>query len=66
MILYPGNVSEAEILLASGPVAFASQAGPLAGNHFLTVTDGLDRLADLDRGILWTSAKAIRLRRDSA
>jgi hypothetical protein len=55
-------VSETEILLAYGPVAFASKAGPLAGNHFLTVTDGLDRLADLGRGTLWTGAKSIRLR----
>lgn len=63
MILYPGGVSETEILLAYGPVAFASKAGPLAGNHFLTITDGLDRLADLGRDTLWTGAKAIRLRR---
>lgn len=66
MILYPGGVSETEILLAYGPVAFASKAGPLAGNHFLSITDGLDRLADLGRGTLWTGAKAIRLRRTVA
>ncbi|WP_061933386.1 DUF3830 family protein [Aureimonas sp. AU22] len=66
MILYPGGVSETEILLAYGPVAFASKAGPLAGNHFLTITDRLDVLADLGRGTLWTGAKAIRLRRPVA
>ncbi|ALN75150.1 DUF3830 family protein [Aureimonas sp. AU20] len=60
MILYPGGVSETEILLAYGPVAFASKAGPLAGNHFLTITDGLDKLAELGRGTLWTGAKDIR------
>ena len=66
MILYPGGVSETEILLAYGPVAFASKAGPLAGNHFLTITDGLDRLAVLGRDTLWSGAKAIRLRQPTA
>jgi hypothetical protein len=62
MILYPGGVSETEILVAYGPVAFASKAGPLAGNHFLTITDKLDTLAELGRGTLWTGAKPIRFR----
>ena len=66
MILYPGGVSETEILLAYGPVAFASKAGPLAGNHFLTITDRLDVLAGLGRDTLWTGAKSIRLRRPAA
>ncbi|WP_279483669.1 DUF3830 family protein [Aureimonas sp. SK2] len=64
MILYPGGVSETEILIAYGPVAFASKAGPLAGNHFLTITDKLDTLAELGRGTLWTGAKSIRFRLD--
>ncbi|MGQ4274032.1 DUF3830 family protein [Terrihabitans sp. B22-R8] len=63
VILYPGGVSETEILLAYGPVAFASKAGPLAGNHFLTITDGLDKLAELGRGTLWTGAKTIVFRK---
>ena len=62
MILYPGGVSETEILLAYGPVAFASKAGPLAGNHFLTITDRLDVLARLGRETLWTGAKTMVLR----
>ena len=62
MILYPGCVSETEILLAYGPVAFASKAGPLAGNHFLTITDRLDVLARLGRETLWTGAKTMVLR----
>ncbi len=64
VILYPGGVSETEILLAYGPVAFASKAGPLAGNHFLTILSGLDRLAALGRDTLWSGAKTIRFRRD--
>lgn len=38
MILYPGGISETEILLAYGGVHFASKLGQLAGNHFLTLT----------------------------
>ena len=59
MILYPGGVSETELLLAYGPVAFASKAGPLAGNHFLTVTSNLDNLHPLGRETLYRGAKAI-------
>lgn len=64
VILYPGGVSETEILLAYGPVAFSSKAGPLAGNHFLTILSRLDRLAALGRDTLWSGAKTIRFRRD--
>ena len=40
IILYPGGISETEILLAYGAVQFASKMGQLAGNHFLTVMEG--------------------------
>ena len=33
IILYPGGVSETEILMAYGPVSFASKAGPLAATR---------------------------------
>jgi hypothetical protein len=59
VVLYPGGVSETEILLAYGRVAFASMAGPLAGNHFLTITDRLDRIYPLGRRILWEGAQDI-------
>ena len=45
IILYPGGISETEILLAYGGVRFASKVGQLAGNHFLTITSGLENLA---------------------
>lgn len=60
-ILYPGGVSETEILFAYGGVSFASKAGPLAGNHFLSIIDGFDRLARVGRDTLRTGAKAIKL-----
>ncbi len=52
VILYPGGLSETELLLAYGPVSFASKAGPLSGNHFLTLTKGLDTLHALGRKTL--------------
>ena len=62
MILYPGGVSETEILIGYGAVAFASKAGPLAGNHFLSITGGLDALAALGRETLQTGAVDFEIR----
>ena len=59
VILYPGGVSETEILLAYGGLSFASKAGPLAGNHFLTLTSGLENLATLGKKVLWEGAQPI-------
>ena len=59
-ILYPGGISETETLLAYGPVSFASKAGQLAGNPFLTITDGLDQLHPIGRKTLWEGAQDIR------
>lgn len=61
MIVYPGGISETEILLAYGGVRFASKMGQLAGNHFLTVTSDLDKLAEIGRAVLWEGAKSIRI-----
>ncbi|HEY0353224.1 MAG TPA: DUF3830 family protein, partial [Enterovirga sp.] len=52
--------SETEILLAYGGVHFASKAGQLAGNHFLTLTSGLENLHKLGVSTLWQGAQAIR------
>jgi len=60
VILYPGGVSETEILLAYGGVRFASKVGQLAGNHFLTLTSGLENLYALGRKCLWEGAQKIR------
>src|SRR4029077_5210223 len=59
IVLYPGGVSETEILLAYGYVNFASKAGQLAGNHFATGVEGNDRLAELGRTFLWEGAQDI-------
>jgi hypothetical protein len=60
IILYPGGISETEILLAYGGVQFASKVGQLAGNHFLTVTHGAEHLAEIGRRCLWGGAHDIR------
>ena len=60
VILYPGGISETEILLAYGGVAFSSKMGQLAGNHFITLTGGLENLATLGNKVLWEGAQPIR------
>ena len=59
ILLHPGGVSETEILLAYGAVRFASKAGQLAGNHFLTIVEGLDQLRPLGEMALWQGAQTI-------
>jgi hypothetical protein len=58
-ILYPGGISETEILLAYGGVSFASKVGQLAGNHFLTITKGRENLVALGKMTLWQGAQDI-------
>ena len=59
IILYPGGISETEILLAYGGVHFACKMGQLAGNHFITITSGQDNLAALGKMTLWQGAQKI-------
>jgi hypothetical protein len=59
VILYPGGLSETEILLAYGSVDFSSKVGQLSGSHFMTLTSGLDQLPELGRTVLWEGAQDI-------
>jgi hypothetical protein len=59
IIVYPGGISETEILLAYGNVNFASKVGQLAGNHFLTVIEGREHLRPLGEMTLWRGAQEI-------
>jgi hypothetical protein len=61
LLLYPGGVSETEILFPYGPTQFASKAGVLAGNHFATIVEGADQLQKLGPRVLWEGAQPIRL-----
>lgn len=60
IILYPGGISETEILVAYGAVHFASKVGQLAGNHFITITEGLENLVAMGRSTLLKGAQPIR------
>jgi len=60
IILYPGGISETEILLAYGGVDFSSKMGQLAGNHFITLTSGNENLMTLGNSVLWKGAHDIR------
>ena len=62
IIVHPGSLGGTEILVAYGPTCFAGKVGQLAGNHFLTIRDGIDRLAKTGRTVLWEGAKPITFR----
>jgi hypothetical protein len=63
VILYPGGISETEILIAYGGVHFASKMGQLAGNHFITLTSGLENLHALGTKALWEGAQDVKFER---
>ena len=60
VLLYPGGISETEIIIAYGGVDFSSKMGQLAGNHFITLINGLENLPELGRRVLWEGAQSIR------
>ncbi|MCF7929153.1 MAG: DUF3830 family protein [Spirochaetales bacterium] len=62
VLLYPKGKSETEILIAYGSVHFASKAGTLAGNHFITITSDLDTLREIGISTLWEGKKPIAFR----
>ncbi len=59
LLLYPGGVSETEILFPYGGTLFASRMGQLAGNHFATIEDGAEQLPELGHLVLWEGAQDI-------
>ena len=61
LLIYPGGISEMEMILAYGGVSFASKVGQLAGSHVLTITEGLAQLYELGRKTLYEGAQNIRI-----
>ena len=59
ILFYPGGYSETEIIMAYGACCFASKLGQLAGNHFLTITEGRETLRTLGVKVLWEGAQDI-------
>lgn len=63
VLVYPGNLSETEILMPYGAARFASKAGELAGNHFMTIVDGREALRAIGEQVLWNGAIDITFER---
>ena len=61
ILFYPVGASETELLFPYGSCCFSSKVGQLAGNHFLTLTSGLELLPELGRLVLWRGAQPIRI-----
>ena len=59
ILFYRGGISETEILFPYAGTRFESKAGQLAGNHFLTVTEGRENLRSLGELTLWEGAQDI-------
>lgn len=59
VLFYPGDYSETELLIAYGACSFASKMGQLAGNHFLTIVEGRERLREMGRKVLWQGAQDV-------
>jgi hypothetical protein len=62
LALYPGGQSETELLFPYGYCSFASKAGHLWANHFATLVEGREHLAELGRRTLWDGAQPIAFR----
>ena len=60
LLLYPGGLSETEILFPYGATCFASKMGQLAGNHFATIVEGNENLPELGRLVLYEGAQDVR------
>jgi hypothetical protein len=61
ILLYPGGISESELLISYGPTRFGSKAGSLAGNPALKIVDDLERLAEIGRQLMWRGAASLRI-----
>lgn len=64
MLLYPGGISECEILFPYGACSFSSKVGQLAANHFVTLAPDegwADRLREVGRRCLWEGAQEIEI-----
>ena len=62
LLLYPGGISEMEILVPYGSCIFASKVGQLAGNHFATIApEDRELLKQVGRLVVWEGAQDFTL-----
>lgn len=59
ILFYPGGYSETEILFPYGACCFSSKLGQLAGNHFLTIIEGQEKLREIGELVLWQGVQDI-------
>jgi hypothetical protein len=64
LLIYTGDLSECEILVPYGACMFSSKLGQLAGNHFATITSGVEQLPEMGRRVLWEGAQEIEITSD--
>lgn len=64
VVVYPGGISECEILIPYGACSFSSKVGQLAGNHVATIVPDegwVERLREAGRRVLWEGAQEIEI-----
>jgi hypothetical protein len=62
LLVYPGGISEMEILVPYGACIFASKVGQLAGNHFATIAlEDRELLKQVGRLVVWEGAQDFTL-----
>src|SRR5438046_9279355 len=59
LLLYPGGISETEILFPFRSTCFPSKAGQLAGNLLATTEEGRELLTELGRRVLYDGAQEV-------
>ena len=65
LLIYVGDISECEILFPYGACMFNSKLGQLAGNHFATIVEGGEHLAEVGRRTLWEGAQEIEINEEA-
>lgn len=64
LLVYPGGISESEVLFPYGSCSFSSKVGQLWCNHFATIVPDegwLERLREVGRRALWEGAQPITI-----
>src|SRR5580698_3265427 len=64
ILLYAGAASEPEILFPYGVCRFAWKGGALAGNHVITLVEGLDELSAVGEAVQQQGAQPFRIAED--
>lgn len=61
LLLYAGDRSVPELYIPYGINRFACKAGSLEGNPVISITERLERLAELGQQVLWNGAMELRI-----